>query len=316
MVDPAALAPRWRGLSLSTERVDDAEVRLLRADEAGPGLPHLLVHGLGASALSWADVARPIAERGPVVAPDLTGFGLSEPPRGARVTVETAVHGVVALLDHLGWDRAVLHGNSLGGFLVAEVAARHPERVAGMVLASPALPLSATRALPLPPALVLGIGALAVPGLGEGLLALAARRDEDPMTANDAMLAATFAEPDRLLAPEYADLYADEVAMFAAPWRRRALLSMTRSVLAATVRPGAWRSWRDAVAPTVLLWGEQDRLLPRSMLESARRHRPDWDVRELPGVAHVPQFDDPDAYLEAVDDVLVAVLGTSLEQAG
>ena len=300
-------------------RVGDARLRVLRADDPGDGPPHLLLHGLGASSLSWVEVAGDIAGRGPVLAPDLTGFGLSEPPDGPRVTVAQRVDGTVALLDDLrrvGARRVVLHGNSLGGYLAALVAARHPDRVAGLVLASPAMPMRPDRALPLPLATIMGIGTMAVPGLGEGLLAWASRKDEDPMMSNERMLEATFANPEDLASDAYAQLYAEEVELFGAPWRRRALLSMTRSVLAATVKPWAWRELQRVTAPTVVLWGAQDRLLPPGMLDEVRHRRPDWDVRVLDGVAHVPQFDRPGAYLEAVDDVLVAALGTEISRAG
>ncbi len=318
-MDLESLAPRWAGLHLTTRTVGDTRLRVLGADDAGDGPPHLLLHGLGASSLSWVEVAGALAGRGPVLAPDLTGFGLSEPPADHRVTVETAVDGAIALLDDLvdewGHDRVILHGNSLGGYLAALVAARHPDRVAGLVLASPALPVRPDRALPLPLATLMGIGTMAVPGLGEGLLAWASRKDEDPMMANERMLEATFANPEELTSDAYAQLYAEEVELFGAPWRRRALLSMTRSVLAATVKPWAWRELQRVTAPTVVLWGAQDRLLPPGMLDEVRHRRPDWDLRVLDGVAHVPQFDRPGAYLEAVDDVLVAALGTEISRA-
>lgn len=320
-MDLGSVAPRWAGLHLTHRTVDGTRLRVLSAGGTGAGTPHVLLHGLGASSLSWVEVAGDLARRGPVLAPDLTGFGLSEPPRGHRVTIENALEGAVALLDDLAEDwgrsRVVLHGNSLGGYLAALLAARHPDRVAGLVLAAPAMPMRPHRALPLPPAVIMGIGSMAVPVLGEGLLAWAARRDQDPMMANEQMLEATFADPERLATDEFAELYAEEVEQFGARWRRRALLSMTRSVLAATVKPWAWRELRRVQCPTVVLWGAQDRLLPPGMLDEVRHHRPDWDVRVLDGVAHVPQFDRPDAYLEAVDDVLVAALGTQIsERAG
>ncbi len=134
------------------------------------------------------------------------------------------------------------------------------------------------------------------------------------MMANEQMLEATFANPEQLTTDAFAELYAEEVEQFSASWRRRALLSMTRSVLGATVKPWAWRELRRIQVPTVVLWGAQDRLLPPGMLDEVRHHRPDWDVRVLDGVAHVPQFDRPDAYLEAVDDVLVAALGTQIRE--
>lgn len=317
-MDLGSVAPRWAGLHLTHRTVDGTRLRVLGAEEAGSGTPHVLLHGLGASSLSWVEVAGEIARRGPVLAPDLTGFGLSEPPAGHRVTIDTALDGAVALLDDLAedWDvdRVVLHGNSLGGYLAALLAARHPDRVAGLVLGSPAMPMRPHRALPLPPAVLMGIGSIAVPGLGEGLLAWAARKDQDPMMANDRMLEATFANPEQLASDAYAELYADEIEQFSAPWRRRALLSMTRSVLAAMARPWAWRELRRIHAPTVVLWGAQDRLLPPGMLHEIRHHRPDWDVRVVDGVAHVPQLDRPDAYLEAVDGVLVHALGPRTPQ--
>ena len=317
-MDLGSVAPRWAGLHLTHRTVGDTRLRVLGAEEAGPGTPHVLLHGLGASSLSWVEVAGDIARRGPVLAPDLTGFGLSEPPSGHRVTIDTALEGAAALLDDLaeewGRSRVVLHGNSLGGYLAALLAARHPDRVAGLVLAAPAMPMRPHRALPLPPAMVMGIGSMAVPGLGEGLLAWAARRDEDPMMANDRMLEATFADPAQLTTDEYAELYADEIAQFSAPWRRRALLSMTRSVLAAMATPWAWRELRRVEVPAVVLWGAQDRLLPPGMLAEIRHHRPAWEVRVVDGVAHVPQLDRPDAYLEAVDDLLVATLGARMSE--
>ena len=307
-MDLGSLAPRWAGQHVTTRTVGDTRLRVLEADGDGAGPPHLLLHGLGASSLSWVEVAGELADRGPVLAPDLTGFGLSEPPEGHRVTVATAVDGILTLLDDVraewGDAKVVLHGNSLGGYLAALVAARRPDRIAGLVLASPALPVRPDRALPLSPAMLLGIGSMAVPGLGEGLLAWASRQDEDPMMANERMLEATFATPEDLTSEAYAQLYAEEVEQFAAPWRRRALLSMTRSVLAATVKPWAWRELQRVTAPTVVLWGAQDGLLPRGMLDEVRLRRPDWDVRVLDGVAHVPQFDRPGAYLEVVDDLL------------
>lgn len=307
-MDLASLAPRWRGLHVTTRRLRGSDLRVLGAERAGPGTPHVLLHGLGASSLSWVEVAGDLARHGPVLAPDLTGFGMSRPPEGHRVTVDTAVDNITDLVDDLaadwGHDRMVLHGNSLGGFLAAQVAARRPDRVAGLVLASPAMPLRPHRAWPVPRAMLAGIGLVALPGVGEGLLAWASRGDQDPMMASQSMLEATFADPSLLSTEEYLALYAEEADMFGVPWRRRALLSMTRSVLAATAWPGAWRTLQDVTAPTMVLWGAQDRLLPPRTLDEIRDHRPDWEVRVLDGVAHVPQIDRPDAYLAAVGDLL------------
>ncbi len=89
-----------------------------------------------------------------VVLLDLPGHGLSERPRRASFhRMDTYAHHVVALLDHLGIDQAVIGGVSLGGNVSLLVAAQAPERVRGLVIEMPvlewALPAAATTFIPL-----------------------------------------------------------------------------------------------------------------------------------------------------------------------
>ena len=95
----------------------------------------MLLHaGVGDRRL-WDWQVEALAERHLVVRPDLRGFGESPLPGGPFSYSED----VRALLDHLGIERATLVGNSLGGRVALDLALAHPERVAGLVLASPAL---------------------------------------------------------------------------------------------------------------------------------------------------------------------------------
>jgi pimeloyl-ACP methyl ester carboxylesterase len=99
------------------------------------------VHGITASHVAWRPVARALLERGDVclLAPDLRGRGRSAnlPSDGLGGHVDD----VVALLDQLGIDQALLAGHSMGAWVVARVAAEHPERVSGVVLVDGGLPL-------------------------------------------------------------------------------------------------------------------------------------------------------------------------------
>jgi lipase len=104
------------------------------------------VHGITASHLAWRAAVRALLERvdACVLAPDLRGRGLSAqlPP---HAQFGAHVDDLVAMLDQLGVERALLAGHSLGAFVVARLAAEHPERATGVVLIDGGLPLPPPR---------------------------------------------------------------------------------------------------------------------------------------------------------------------------
>jgi pimeloyl-ACP methyl ester carboxylesterase len=101
---------------------------------AGDALPILIVHGLSFFSYDWIDIAHELAAGREVVAMDMRGFGESERSREGDYGVPAMAQDIVALLDHLGWKRAVLMGHSMGGRNASFAAARNPARVAGLVL--------------------------------------------------------------------------------------------------------------------------------------------------------------------------------------
>lgn len=112
------------------------ELHLLRwppapAGGAGGG-PFVLVHGLASNARLWDGVAAELAERGhPVIAVDQRGHGRSHKP-DAGYDFDTVVADLVAVLDAVGGPPPIVAGQSWGGNVVVELAARHPERVRGI----------------------------------------------------------------------------------------------------------------------------------------------------------------------------------------
>src|SRR5947209_8169763 len=90
--------------------------------------PVVAVHGITGTSRAWLPVARALGERATVFALDLRGRGASNglpPPYGPLVHIAD----ILAVLDHLQLDRAVLAGHSLGAYIVAGLAAAHPDRV-------------------------------------------------------------------------------------------------------------------------------------------------------------------------------------------
>lgn len=296
--------PRWRGirsdvLPVAGRGAGTADVHVLRAGDHAPGTPQLLVHGLGGSASNWLDVMGALADHGPVVAVDLPGFGWTEPPmpRGARL--EPQARFLQRLLDELGWDRAIIHGNSMGGLVSVLLAADHPGRVDRLVLTSPALPPPRTKpfssariAMRFAPFLSWRFGAMVMKQLYDRTpterlrqetlqLVLGDRDDVRPamQQVQREHLEASRTHPWRI--PSFAHAAGDMLH----------LLGTTHRV---------HRAIRAVQAPTLVVWGEQDVLVSRETMDRVVARRADWQRVDLDGVGHAAMMEEPDRWLQAV----------------
>jgi pimeloyl-ACP methyl ester carboxylesterase len=123
----------------------------------GDGPVVIAVHGITANALTWSAVARALAGRVRLVAPDLRGrAGSAHLPAPYGMAAHAA--DMIAIADHLGASRVVLAGHSMGGFVVDEVAARHPERVSAGLLIDGGVPLAVPDGVDVDTALLATIG--------------------------------------------------------------------------------------------------------------------------------------------------------------
>lgn len=101
--------------------------------ESGP--PVVLIHGLGARAEDWANLAPYFARAGfRVFLPDLPGYGQSDRPANFSYSIADEANVVVGFLDALHLKEADLGGWSMGGWIVQLVAAKHPDRVRRLIL--------------------------------------------------------------------------------------------------------------------------------------------------------------------------------------
>jgi len=102
----------------------------LAYEEVGRGPAVVLIHGYPLCRRAWAPQAAALAAAGyRVVIPDLRGFGESGAPEGAYV-MDAFADDVAALMDHLGIERAVVGGMSMGGYVLLNLLERHRQRVA------------------------------------------------------------------------------------------------------------------------------------------------------------------------------------------
>jgi pimeloyl-ACP methyl ester carboxylesterase len=118
-----------------TGRVRSGDVEIFYRKFGTPGrAPVLIVHGLSYFSYDWIDAGSQMADDREVVAIDMRGFGASDWSPTRDYKLETLSNDVVAVLDALGWDKAVLMGHSFGGRVALATAGWKPERVAGLVL--------------------------------------------------------------------------------------------------------------------------------------------------------------------------------------
>jgi len=100
---------------------------------AGAGKPLVLVHGYLGGSAQWAAQIAAFSASHDVIAPDLPGFGRAASLPGPRSIADFSA-AVMGCLDRLGLDRFTLLGHSMGGMIVQDIAARHPQRIKALVL--------------------------------------------------------------------------------------------------------------------------------------------------------------------------------------
>lgn len=310
--------PPWPGEQVA---VRGGEVFVRRTPWTGPvdgvtaGAPReraLYVHGLGGASTNWTDLAALLAVRLDGWALDLPGFGRSRPPARTSYSVRGHVRAVVDVLERVVAEpgeaagRPVhLLGNSLGGLVSLLVAAGRPDLVATLTLVSPAMPVHRV-----PGAFSRTLLLLLLPGVP----ALAERRlsGVTPEQQVRGMVQVCFGDPRRVPRERLDQALQEMRERAELPWATRALTRSMRGLITSYLRVGpgnAWRLARSLRPPTLVVWGDRDRLVDPALAPRLAAAVPDARLQVLPGVGHV-------AMLEAAEPVARAVLALAEDAAG
>jgi len=242
----------------------------LRDSGAAEAPAVILLHGFGSGLHTWDDWVPALQPGRRVVRLDLPGFGLTGPDPSGDYTDARTLAVLAALMDRLGIARADLIGHSMGGRFAWKFAALHPERVRRLVLISPDGFANPDQ----------GYGqAQAVPTVME-LLPYVMPTPMLRMT-----LAPAFGDPARMtqaLLARYRD-------MMLAPGVRGAILERTRQNILIDPVP----LLRRIAAPTLLLWGERDQMVPFDNSADYLAAIPEVRLVALPGLGHVAMEEAP-----------------------
>lgn len=287
--------PEWPG------DFADAGGRRLYVRRAGtPGAdPAVFVHGLGGASTNWTDLMALLADRVDGHAPDLPGFGWSDPPANGRYGLDTHADALVAYLRTLGGPVHLL-GNSLGGAVSVRVAAEHPHLVRTLTLVSPALPQYRLRRQNDP-----RLALLLVPGIS-GLVNRERARSGAHKVALDVLTLCTY---DPLVIPEErVDAVAAELLRRRAlPYSAAALTASLRGLVRSYFEPGPRNLWRQlgcVAAPTLVVWGDHDRIVPRTLGPVAVRRLRHGRLLAVPDAGHIAQIERPELVADAVRRLL------------
>lgn len=277
----AATATPGQG-ALRFRRVNTARGHI-SISEAGKGPAVLMIHGLGATKVSFLPTLAALAPHHRAIAVDLPGFGDSEKPILARYDARFFASAMTALLDALGLERADILGNSMGGRVALEIGLSAPDRVRRLALLAPSL--AWLRSRPWAPYLKLvapqlGLIQPAPRAIVEGIVRRVVPGSEEEWTA---------AGIDEFL------------RSYLTPRGRAAFYGAARNIyLEEPYGPnGFWTRLPGLALESLFVWGQRDPLVPIRFARHVREALPHAAHLEL-RCGHVPQLERPKETHEAI----------------
>jgi pimeloyl-ACP methyl ester carboxylesterase len=250
----------------------------------------LLIHGMAGSSETWRAVIPQLSRKYRVVAPDLLGHGKSDKPRGDYSLGAFAVW-LRDLLDELGISRATVVGQSLGGGVAMQFVYQHPDYCQRLVLISSG-----------------GLGRdvgwtlrlLSAPGAELILPAIAPR----PVLTVGNKLRSWFSATG-IQSPRGAEIWSAYSSLSDAE-TRQAFLRTLRSVVdpRGQAVSALNRLHLTSELPTMVIWGDQDRIIPVEHGYALHEARAGSRLEVLEGVGHFPHVERPSEVVDLIDDFI------------
>lgn len=288
--------------------VGDIRVRYERHEGPADGPTFLLVHGLGGSLDNWAAVAPLLAQHGTAISLDLGGFGKTEvaPPQAAVSANLNLLH---SFAQQVVGHPVILAGNSMGGLLSAQLAARDPELVRGAVLIDPAIPL-VFRGYP-HRQVIRDFAMTTLPGLSRiAARRLAASTVRQEVERTIAMVSSRWDNIDPALINRHVALseYRIQHVRSAGPCFEEAAKSLLAML---SHRKRFYGVVGSIKAPVLLLHGDRDKLVNVRCARALATRNPSWSYVEGSGIGHTPMFDFPEWTAEQIVVWVASSVGKS-----
>ncbi len=236
--------------------------------EAGQGEPLVLVHGMGVDRGTLLDVAGKLKRNFRVILPDLPGFGDSDKPAEADYGIEAQVNNLGRFIEAVGLRQVHLGGHSMGGWISAGLASSRPDMVTSLWL----------------------IAAAGTSDLGHSIVTEAYKRGEYLLCCR------TPSDLPGIMKLAMVRLPTLPYCVWETLGRRAsANYELHKRIFDKIMDDVAGydleRRLPEIKAPTLLVWGDSDKLVPPSALQTFKRLIPNSRPILLEGVGHVPQME-------------------------
>lgn len=247
----------------------------LAYDERGRGEAVVLIHGFPLNRQMWQPQLAPVAEAGfRIVTPDLRGFGESDAPAGGY-SMDVFADDIVALLDTLKIEQAVVGGMSMGGYVVMNLLERYPDRVRAACFI-------ATRA---------NADDEAGRERRTSLAAEAERLGANPIIKFFAQL---------LFAPATTETHPELIARVTSWMRDTSPNGLAGALLAMRDRKDYTPLLPSFQTPSLVLAATEDRAAPQEVAQVLIDRLPDCQSRIIENAGHMLNMEQPDAFNEAL----------------
>lgn len=260
---------------MTNDKKSAATPFLMSYEDSADRVPVLWIHGYPLSSALWELQVADLADIARQITPDLRGHGMtaSTPP---PYTMEMYADDCVRLLDHLGITVPVVVGGlSMGGYVTFELCRRHPDRVAGLILA-------ATRA-----------GADSAEGQ-------AGRDAAAALASSDGVEAVVEGMLPKLLAPGAYKDQPDLVAFVRDMMLETSVDGMVGALAAMRDRRDSTPDLAGFGVPALVIHGQDDQLIPVSEAQATAAALPEADLVTVPDAGHLPNLEQPDVFDDAV----------------
>ncbi len=267
------LTARWATPPSRFLALDGMQVHLRDEGPRTDSVPLVLVHGTSASLHTWDGWAAGLRGSRRVIRFDLPGFGLTGPAPDQDYSLGAYTRFTRRLLDSLGVSRFAIAGNSLGGEVAWEVAAAAPDRVAVLILVDAAGYPIVSQSVPI------GFRMARTQGLAWLFTRIL------PRSVVTSSVRSVYGDPSRVtdsLVTRYYELTLREGNRASLPRRFAQSANGADSARIATVR-----------APTLIMWGGRDGLIPPDHAGRFARDIPGSRLALFPELGHVPHEEDP-----------------------
>ncbi len=264
-----------------TQTLDLGEWQI-RYHQSGGGPHLLLLHGIGANLFCWRWLIPLILNKYTVTAIDLPGFGQSSKPPGAGYGLDDQSERLVAILDKLKIAQTYIVGNSMGANIALWFALKNPDRVTSLALIAPA---TSSKLMPLPLEKLAWLAGPAALMLSRQAMTWAHRR--------------TVSRRDRVDKDRVEETFA---TYGRSPKAVRSFLMATAAIRDARLIS----SLKDFKTSVLILWGSNDRLVDRKVIDDLETALPKAESLVHVGGGHHLQEDEPEWVAEKLTEFFQA----------